>query len=255
MSFNFHEVIVLLSVLGLPVLIAITTHEATHGFIAWRCGDTTAYDRGRVTFNPLKHIDPFGTIILPAMLFVSIGSMFGYAKPVPINPSRFHNFRRDLILVAAGGPASNFVLAIVSALLLHLVPHESGQLDIRYLLADVLNYPVFSAEWNVAWISAALVYSVIINVVLALFNMLPLLPLDGGRVLTALLPPPLARAFARTERFGMLILLALIFLPQLLDRQIGVDINILGWILGPASDYVRSGIGHLAGLGDALTSP
>jgi len=230
---SLSQTIVTISVLALPIIVAITIHEASHGFVAWRCGDDTAYRMGRVTFNPLKHVDPFGTIVLPLLLLLAhVGFLFGYAKPVPINPLRFRNYRRDLVFVAAAGPGSNLFLAFVSALLLHLLPLM----------------PAFVGGWA----QKMLATSVQINVVLALFNMLPLLPLDGGRVLTALLPPSLARAYARTERFGMMILLALIIVPQLVGSNLGVDINILGWILGPASSYVQAGIGHLAGLGNAL---
>lgn len=234
MNGDIQDTIQSISVLALPVLVAITIHEAAHGFVAWRCGDSTAYQQGRVTFNPLRHIDPFGTILLPLMLFFAGGFLFGYAKPVPINPNRFHHYRRDMVLVAAAGPGSNLILAVISALLLHVSPY----------LPEVAR----------GWATQVLFYSVVINVVLALFNMLPLLPLDGGRVLGALLPARLAIPFRRTERYGMLILIALIFLPRLVGQQMGVDINILGWILGPASSYVRMVIGHLTGLGDALVN-
>jgi Zn-dependent protease len=254
-QFNFHQIIIILSVLAVPMIIAITFHEATHGFIAWRCGDDTAYNRGRVSFNPLRHIDPFGTIILPAAMFLSFGTSFGYAKPVPVNFARLRHARRDMILVAAGGPASNFVLAIVSAILLHVVPHSGSDLDLDLLFGRVLDGVPFTADWNLAWISAVLVYSVLINIALALFNLVPLLPLDGGRVLVALLPPAIARRYAQTERFGMLVLLGLIFLLPWIANHLGLNIDILRWILGPASRYVRGTIGHIVGLGDALDQP
>jgi Zn-dependent protease len=231
-GFDIEKIMMALSVLALPVLIAITFHEAAHGFVAKLCGDNTAYQQGRVTFNPLKHIDPFGTVLLPLMLFVTTGFLFGYAKPVPINPRYFRNYRRDFILVAAAGPGSNLILAFISALLIHLA--------------------MAMPEWFSDWAVSALYYSVLINVVLAIFNMLPLLPLDGGRVLSAILPRHLAIAYQRTERYGMIVLIGLIFLLPFLGKQIGVDIDILGWILGPASSYVRSLIGHMTGLGDQL---
>jgi len=252
---DFHQIAILLSVLIVPMIVAITFHEATHGFIAWRCGDDTAYVRGRVSFNPLRHIDPFGTIILPAVMFMTFGGSFGYAKPVPVNFARLRHPRRDMILVAAGGPASNFVLAIISALLLHLVPIQGQGLGLGDLLDRVLGTEPFTSDWIVAWIGAALVYSVLINIALALFNLLPLLPLDGGRVLAALLPRPIAQVYARSERYGMLILIGLIFLLPWVGNRLGLDVDILRWILGPASSYVRGIVGHLAGLGDALDQP
>jgi Zn-dependent protease len=213
----------------LPVLLAITLHEAAHGFAAWKLGDDTAYLLGRVTMNPLKHIDPIGTVLLPAALFFfNAPFMFGYAKPVPVNFRRLKHYRRDMMLVAAAGPGTNLALAIVSALLLHvtaLLPPSVGQ-----------------------WAALTLANSIILNVILAIFNMLPLLPLDGGRVLAGLLPPSLARPYYRTERYGMFILLGAIILLPMIGNQLGMDFNILGWILGPASDYLVQLVATLTGL-------
>lgn len=225
---DLNDLMLTISVMLLPLVLAITFHEAAHGFVAWRCGDDTAYRMGRVTFNPLRHIDPFGTIILPVMLRFATGFAFGYAKPVPVNANRFRHYRRDMILVAAAGPGSNLILAFISALLLHVTPF----------------LPAVAQEWAIEMLS----FSIMINVVLALFNMLPLLPLDGGRVVSALLPRDLSMAYQRTERWGMFILIGLLVILPMLGSQFGVDINILGWILGPAYSYVGSLIGHLAGL-------
>jgi Zn-dependent protease len=179
--------------------------------------------------NPLKHVDPIGTVLLPAALFFFHAPfMFGYAKPVPVNFRRLKNFRRDTMLVAAAGPGTNLALAIISALLLHVA-----------VLA-----PASLAEWAQLTLSN----SIVLNVVLAVFNMLPLLPLDGGRVLAGLLPPSLARPYYRTERYGMPILLGLIILLPYVGRQFGMNLNILGWILGPASDYLVQLVANLTGL-------
>lgn len=207
-----------------PIILAITLHEASHGFVAWKLGDDTAYMLGRVTFNPLRHIDPFGTIILPALLYFSTGFVFGYAKPVPVNYRRLRNPRRDMALVAAAGPGINLALAIVSALALHLVPADGSD-----LIRKMLTVSIFA------------------NVILALFNMLPLPPLDGGRVAVGLLPYPLSLYLARLERYGMFILLAAIFLLPLVGRQIGVDLDIIGWILHPLAEYVGELIYRVTG--------
>ena len=195
----------------LPVLFAITLHEASHGYVAWRLGDDTAYRLGRVTFNPLRHVDPFGTVILPALLFMAGGILFGWAKPVPVNFARLNQPRRDMVLVAAAGPASNLVLAAVSALGFHLLPFASVALG--------------------QWLGAALAKSILINLVLAVLNMLPLPPLDGGRVAVGLLPRSLALPLARLERWGLFILIAAIFLLPLLGRQIGLDLDLFYWLI------------------------
>jgi Zn-dependent protease len=226
---DFGTLVQIATTWALPVLLAITLHEASHAFVAWRLGDNTAYLLGRVTFNPLKHIDPFGTVILPGLLLLSgSGFLFGYAKPVPVNFRRLKNFRRDSALVALAGPTSNMVLAFISAILIHAA--------------------VLTPEWFAEWSVQSLVNSMRLNVMLALFNMLPLLPLDGGRVLAGILPPSLARPFFRTERYGMMILIGLIFLLPMIGQQVGMNLNILGWILGPASDYLLHLVANLTGL-------
>ena len=213
----------------LPILFAVTLHEAAHGFVAWRLGDNTAYMLGRVSFNPLRHVDPFGTILVPAVLLLSGASfLFGYAKPVPVNIRNLGHPKRDMVWVALAGPGTNIFLAIISALLLYL--------------AVVL--PPQGREFAII----TLINSIRLNIWLALFNMLPLPPLDGGRVAVGILPRPLALPLANLERYGMLILLGLIFLLPYVGRLIGLNLDILGWILGPASSYVLNVIAHLTGI-------
>ncbi len=195
----------------LPVLFAITLHEASHGYVAWRLGDDTAYRLGRVTFNPLKHVDPFGTVILPALLFMTGGFLFGWAKPVPVNFRRLNRPRRDMVLVAAAGPASNLVLAAISALAFHLLP--------------------FASETLGSWLGATLVRSVYLNLILAVLNMLPLPPLDGGRVAVGLLPRTLALPLARLERWGLLILIGGLFLLPWLGSMIGLNLKLFQWLI------------------------
>ena len=178
------------SVWVLPLVIAITFHEAAHGFVAHHFGDNTAWELGRVSFNPLRHIDPFGTLVLPAILLLSHSPfLFGYAKPVPVNFRALRNPRIDMVWVALAGPATNIVLAWLAALAFHalgLVPANAAQ-----------------------WVAANLKNALVINVVLAIFNMLPIPPLDGGRVAVGLLPDVLARPLSRLEPYGMLILIGI----------------------------------------------
>lgn len=208
-----------LSVWVLPLIIAITFHEAAHGFVAHALGDNTAYDRGRVSFNPLKHIDPFGTLILPAMLLLAHSPfLFGYAKPVPVNFRALRNPRIDMVWVALAGPTTNIALALVAALAFHIL---------GFLPANASQ-----------WVADNLKNALLINVVLAVFNMLPIPPLDGGRVAVGLLPRPLGAALARLEPFGMLILIGILILLPVAGSQFGLNLDIISTILRTMTGYV-----------------
>ena len=193
---NIASFIPQLLIWAVPTVFAIICHEVMHGVVAGWLGDDTAERAGRLTLNPIPHIDPFGTIILPALLIFTHLPVFGYARPVPVNFGRLRDRRLGMILVAAAGPLTNLGLATLSAIALHLCMPYIGR-----PLGTVIFYPF----------ALMLRASVVVNIVLAVFNLFPLLPLDGGRVVAGILPPSIASRYARLERFGFLILLLLLY--------------------------------------------
>ncbi len=203
----------------LPALIAITFHEAAHGWAAMHLGDDTALRAGRVSFNPLRHVDPLGTIVLPAILALTHAPfLFGWAKPVPVNFSRLNHPRRDMVLVALAGPGVNILLALAAAFAFHGLQYLPEGLD--------------------EWVAENLRVAIRSNLVLAVFNMLPLPPLDGGRVAVGLLPYSLAAPLARTERYGMLIVMLALFVAPMVGQELGRDWSIFPWLIGAPVNWL-----------------
>ena len=227
---NIENILFQVSIWTLPVLFAVTLHEAAHGWVAWKLGDDTAYRLGRVTFNPLRHIDPFGTIMLPAMLLLASGGsvMFGAAKPVPVNFRGLRRPRRDMVLVAAAGPAANLVIAVIAAALFHALP-------------------ILSPDFG-QWVGYNLQNAIWINVLLCVFNMIPIPPLDGGRVAVGLLPAPLSRALAGLERKGIFIVLGLVFVVPWIGGKLGLDLNLFWWLVGEPAAYLMRLILSITGV-------
>ena len=199
----------LIAIAIIPLLFAVVVHEVAHGWVARQLGDNTAYLMGRLTLNPLKHIDPIGTILVPAVLLITVGFAFGWAKPVPVNFNNLHHPKRDTALVAVAGPFSNLLMAIVWALIAKL--------------ASVM-------PESLAMITSPLIvmsmFGILINTILMVFNLIPIPPTDGGRIATSLLPPRLGYQLSRVEPFGLLILVALM-LSGLLWRLFDVIIQMV----------------------------
>ena len=217
-----------ISIWLLPVLIAVTFHEAAHGFVAHVLGDDTAWRLGRVSFNPLKHIDPVGTVLLPALLLLLRAPfLFGYAKPVPVNFRALNNPRFGMVLVAAAGPGMNFLLATLAALALHMVGFV----------------PAAAAQWLLLNLENA----ILINIVLAVFNLFPLPPLDGGRIAVGLLPRELATPLSRLEPYGFPILIGLLFILPLLGSRLGLDFSFVSQVLATSSHFLIETLLQLTG--------
>lgn len=203
----------LIAIAVIPTLFAIVVHEVAHGWVAWKLGDDTAYMLGRLTLNPLKHIDPIGTVLVPVVLILTVGIAFGWAKPVPVNFQNLRQPRRDTALVAAAGPCANLLMASMWAVMTKLVS----------LLPD-----------QFAVVTTPLLYmgmfGIFINTILMVFNLIPIPPTDGGRIATSLLPPPLGYQLSRLEPFGLIILLVLL-LSGILWRLFDVVNQLVLWLI------------------------
>lgn len=230
MDFDPYQLLSVASVWVVPIILAVTLHEAAHGWVASKLGDDTAKRLGRVTFNPFKHIDMFGTILMPAGLLLLSGGqfMFGFAKPVPVNFMALRNPRRDMVLVAFAGPGANLLIAIAAALLLH-VAH-------------------YAPDSTVDWLAMNLVNALKVNVILAMFNLLPLPPLDGGRIAVGLLPQPFSGMVARLERAGFGILIFLLFILPWIGGKIGINLNVLSVLVLVPAQYVLDVIITVTGI-------
>lgn len=230
LPFNPNVLVYEISTWFLPVIIAVTFHEAAHGFAAKLLGDNLAWRLGRVSLNPIKHVDPFGTIVLPALLLLFRAPfLFGYAKPVPVNFRALHPQRLGMVLVAAAGPIMNLLLATVAALAFHIIAY----------------FPTTTAQW----LAENFKNAILINVVLAVFNLLPIPPLDGGRIAVGLLPKSLGGQLSRMEPYGLLLLIGLVFILPLLGSQLGFNLDFVSQVIGRTSNSIIGAVLNLTGNG------
>ncbi|MDO8207808.1 MAG: site-2 protease family protein [Gallionella sp.] len=211
------QLIQTITLAAIPILFAITLHEAAHGYVARHFGDMTAYQQGRISLNPMRHIDPVGTVLLPLLTLVLGGVLFGWAKPVPVNFGALRNPKKDMLWVAIAGPASNLAMALGWALLFKI----SSSFPDNYFAEPLMGMAVIGIK---------------INVVLLVLNLLPLPPLDGGRVAVSLLPHRQAYQLSRIEPYGMFILIFMAITP------------VLGWVLFPLVKAVENFLLMLVGI-------
>ena len=220
----------------IPIVIAIVFHEVAHGYVARIFGDPTAHRLGRLTLNPIRHVDPIGTVVLPMILAIAHAPIFGWAKPVPVDATRLRNPRRDMMLVALAGPATNFVLATLAALSLGAFVGLHGGI------------PAQGAPHTVAGFVFDSLYSfVLVNVFLGVFNLIPLPPFDGGHVVQGLLPRAAAIQYSKLARFGFPLLLFLLFVLPMISPKADIVRRVIGPIASAVADFFL-GIAQLGGL-------